>query len=152
MIECPECHRTERQNRTEKTDCGSQRYRCMFCQIKYTPEPKAWAYPEEMHQKAVQLYVDGMNLRRIARHLRVHHRRSLCGSKPMSTNYPIRRCPTKSKLKIAPTSPVTTLPRSFWKPVRVCEASEAERPKSSSITSICASIHPNRRACWYNSY
>ena len=46
----------------------------MFCQIKYTPQPKAWAYPEEMRKKALQLYVDGMNLRRIARHLGVHHR------------------------------------------------------------------------------
>jgi transposase-like protein len=46
----------------------------MYCQIKYTPEPKPWAYPTEMRHKAVQLYVDGMNLRRIARHLKVHHR------------------------------------------------------------------------------
>jgi transposase-like protein len=46
----------------------------MFCQIKYTPEPKAWAYPDEVRRKAVQLYVDGMNLRRIARHLGLHHR------------------------------------------------------------------------------
>ena len=74
MIECPKCHRTERQHRAGKTGGGSQRYRCMFCQFKYTPEPKAWAYPEEVRQKAIQLYVDGMNLRRIARHLGLHHR------------------------------------------------------------------------------
>jgi transposase len=46
----------------------------MFCQIKYTPHPKPWAYPEVMRKKALQLYVDGMNLWRIARHLGVHHR------------------------------------------------------------------------------
>jgi transposase-like protein len=46
----------------------------MFCQIRYTPEPKSRAYPEEMRQRAIQMYVDGMNLRRIARHLGVHHR------------------------------------------------------------------------------
>jgi len=46
----------------------------MFCHIKYTPEPKAWAYPEEVRRRAVELYVDGMSLRRIARHLGVHHR------------------------------------------------------------------------------
>jgi len=46
----------------------------MFCQIKYTPEPKAWAYPEEVRRQAIQMYVDGMNLRRIARHLGLHHR------------------------------------------------------------------------------
>jgi transposase-like protein len=74
MIQCPKCHRTERQNRAGKTESGSQRYRCMFCQIKYTPHPKPWAYPEEVRQKAIQLYVDGMNLRRIGRHLGVHHR------------------------------------------------------------------------------
>jgi transposase-like protein len=46
----------------------------MFCQIKYTPEPKPWVYPAEVRRQALQLYVDGMNLRRIARHLGVHHR------------------------------------------------------------------------------
>ncbi|MCL4559490.1 MAG: helix-turn-helix domain-containing protein [Chloroflexi bacterium] len=46
----------------------------MFCQIKYTPEPKPWAYSEEIRQQAIQMYVDGMNLRRIARHLNLHHR------------------------------------------------------------------------------
>jgi transposase len=46
----------------------------MFCQIKYTPEPKPWVYPEAVHQKAIQLYVDGMSLRRIAHHLGLHHR------------------------------------------------------------------------------
>ncbi|WP_407936234.1 IS1 family transposase, partial [Levilinea saccharolytica] len=30
MIRCPQCQRTERQNRAGKTDSGSQRYRCMF--------------------------------------------------------------------------------------------------------------------------
>lgn len=74
MIECPKCHRKERQNKAGRTGSGSQRYRCMFCQIKYTPEPKAWAYDEKVRKKALELYVDGMNLRRIARHLGTHHR------------------------------------------------------------------------------
>jgi transposase-like protein len=46
----------------------------MFCQIKYTPKPKEWAYDESVRRKALELYVDGMNLRRIARHLGTHHR------------------------------------------------------------------------------
>lgn len=46
----------------------------MYCQIKYTPEPKEWAYDEETRRKALEMYVDGMNLRRIARHLGTHHR------------------------------------------------------------------------------
>jgi len=46
----------------------------MYCQLKYTPEPKAWAYDAQMRQTAIGMYVDGLNLRRIARHLGLHHR------------------------------------------------------------------------------
>lgn len=46
----------------------------MYCQIKYTPEPKPWIYDEATRKKALEMYVDGMNLRRIARHLGIHHR------------------------------------------------------------------------------
>ena len=74
MKTCPKCERTDRQNRAGKTESGSQRYRCMHCGIKYTPTPKPWAYDEEFRRKAVQMYIDGMNLRRIGRHLGVHHR------------------------------------------------------------------------------
>ncbi len=46
----------------------------MHCGIKYTPNPKPWAYDETIRRQAVQMYVDGMNLRRIGRHLGIHHR------------------------------------------------------------------------------
>ena len=46
----------------------------MHCKCKYTPKPKPRGYPEDMRKQALQLYVDGMNLRRIGRHLGVHHR------------------------------------------------------------------------------
>jgi transposase len=46
----------------------------MYCGIKYTPNRKPWAYDEETRRKAIQMYVDGMNLRRIGRHLGIHHR------------------------------------------------------------------------------
>jgi len=46
----------------------------MRCGSKYTPEPKQHGYPDDMRKQAVQLYVDGMNLRRIGRHLGIHHR------------------------------------------------------------------------------
>jgi transposase-like protein len=97
MIECPKCHRTERQNRAGKTGSGSQRYRCMFCQIKYTPEPKPWAYPEEVRRKALQLYVDGMNLRRIARHLGLHHRTVSLWVQAQAANCPIHQYPPRSR-------------------------------------------------------
>ena len=46
----------------------------MHCGNKYTPEQKPRGYELEVRQKAIQMYVDGMNLRRIARHLGTHHR------------------------------------------------------------------------------
>lgn len=45
----------------------------MYCQRKYTPDPKLKVYPLELRQQAVQMFVDGMNLRRNARHLNVNH-------------------------------------------------------------------------------
>lgn len=74
MITCPHCHQTKRQNKAGQTTSGSQRYRCMFCHRKYTPEPKRQGYPPEVRQQALRMYVDGMNLRRIGRHLGLHHR------------------------------------------------------------------------------
>jgi transposase-like protein len=46
----------------------------MHCGTKYTPEPKLHGYPDEVRQQAIRMYVDGMNLRRIGRHLGLHHR------------------------------------------------------------------------------
>ena len=45
----------------------------MYCQRKYTPAAAAKGYPLELQQKAVKMYVDGLNYRRIARHLGVSH-------------------------------------------------------------------------------
>jgi len=71
MKRCPYCQETTRQNKAGTTKAGSQRYRCMHCHRKYTPEPKHQGYPESMHKRALEMYVDGGNLRRIARHLKV---------------------------------------------------------------------------------
>lgn len=43
----------------------------MPCNRKYTPEPKQQGYPESVRKRAMEMYVDGNNLRRIARHLKV---------------------------------------------------------------------------------
>ena len=43
----------------------------MHCNRKYTPEPKKQGYPDSLRKRAVEMYVDGGNLRRIARHLKV---------------------------------------------------------------------------------
>ncbi|HSO10744.1 MAG TPA: hypothetical protein VLT51_00105 [Anaerolineales bacterium] len=43
----------------------------MHCNRKYTPEPKQQGYSERLRKKAAEMYVDGGNLRRIARHLKI---------------------------------------------------------------------------------
>jgi transposase-like protein len=73
MIICPNCQNTSRQVKVGRTQAGSQRYQCQHCGQKYTPVPKQQGYADEIRQQAVRLYVDGMNLRRIARHLGVVH-------------------------------------------------------------------------------
>lgn len=73
MSQCPYCQKQDRQVKAGHTAAGSQRYKCQHCQRRYTPAPKEAGYGEELRQQAVRLYVDGMNFRRIARHLGVHH-------------------------------------------------------------------------------
>ena len=43
----------------------------MVCGKKYTPAPKDRGYSDEVRQRAVEMYVDGNNLRRIGRQLGV---------------------------------------------------------------------------------
>ena len=74
MKTCPRCHQTTRQNKAGKTASASQRYRCMHCGCKYTPEPKVHGYGDDVRKQALQMYVDGMNLRRIGRQLGLNHR------------------------------------------------------------------------------
>lgn len=74
MIKCPHCHQTDNQVKAGKTRTGSQRWKCKVCNRRYTPNPKPQGYPDEVRHQAVKLYVDGMNYRRIARHLGVDHK------------------------------------------------------------------------------
>ena len=39
-----------------------------------TPDPKPQGYPAKLRKQAAEMYVDGGNLRKVARHLKVHHR------------------------------------------------------------------------------
>lgn len=73
MNTCPHCQATTRQVKVGRTPSGSQRLKCQHCGRKYTPQPKEQGYPDAMRQQALRMYVDGMNLRRIARHLGVVH-------------------------------------------------------------------------------
>ena len=73
MRKCPKCGSETRQHKIGFTAAGSQRYKCQECGCKYTPEPKPQGYPEELRQKAVRMYLDGLNFRRIGRLLGVDH-------------------------------------------------------------------------------
>lgn len=71
-MKCPRCESSDKQHKVGKTRAGSQRYRCYGCGCKYTPIQQAHGYSAETRRKAIQLYVDGMNLRRIGRQLQVN--------------------------------------------------------------------------------
>jgi len=73
-MKCSYCAEENRQVKAGRNyHSRTQRYQCKHCLRHYTPEPKQVGYSDEIRQQAVQLYVDGMNLRRIARHLGVNH-------------------------------------------------------------------------------
>ncbi len=72
MNSCPRCQATTKQHKIGRTASGSQRYKCQQCGRSYTPEPKQPGYDQRIRRQAVQLYSDGMNFRRIARHLGVN--------------------------------------------------------------------------------
>lgn len=65
----------------------------MQCGCKYTPEPKPIGYPLEIRRQALQLYVDGMNLRRIRRHLGIHHRTISLWVKALAARLPAAPLP-----------------------------------------------------------
>src|SRR5215468_2890382 len=77
MIKCAYCEQSERQVKDGLNGSGSQRYRCQGCRRRYTPEPHEHGYSDTLHQRAVELYADGMNFRRIARHLKVNHQTNI---------------------------------------------------------------------------
>ena len=72
-MKCPYCGSSENQVKDGMNGSGSQRYRCKSCGRRHTPEPHGQGYEQALRQKAIELYVDGMNFRRIARHLKVNH-------------------------------------------------------------------------------
>jgi transposase-like protein len=71
----------------------------MHCGSKYIPEPKVHGYGADVRRQAVQLYVDGMNLRRIGRHLGIHHRTVSLWVKASATSLP--EVPVPKEVKIA---------------------------------------------------
>ena len=71
MIPCTSCQRHDKQVKVGFNPSGSQRYQCKVCKRKYTPKPNPQGYSAALRQRAVRMYVDGLNFRRIARLLKV---------------------------------------------------------------------------------
>ncbi len=71
--ECPSCQSSERQIKTGRNRSRTQRFMCRECGKTYTPEAKKQGYAEEVREKAVRMYVEGNNFRRIGRLLYVNH-------------------------------------------------------------------------------
>src|SRR2546423_5530563 len=71
MITCPHCQCRAEQVKVGFNPSGSQRFLCKVCQRKYTPQPNPQGHSAVTRRRAVQLYVDGLNFRRIARVLQV---------------------------------------------------------------------------------
>jgi transposase-like protein len=88
MNTSPYCQSTERQVKAGKTQAGSQRRQCMACGRRYTPNPQEPGYHAEIRLQAVRMYVDGMNYRRIARHLGVDHKSVMNWVKAYSARLP----------------------------------------------------------------
>ncbi|MEZ4518303.1 MAG: helix-turn-helix domain-containing protein [Chloroflexota bacterium] len=73
QISCPKCYETARQIKDGHTSSGSQRYRCRHCGCRYTPFPQTNGYDEEVRFQALQLYLEGLSIRQVARLLDVNH-------------------------------------------------------------------------------
>jgi transposase-like protein len=71
--ECPGCETNEQQIKTGRNRSGTQRMLCRGCGRTYTIEPKPRGYAEEVREKAVRMYVEGNNFRRIGRLLGVNY-------------------------------------------------------------------------------
>jgi transposase-like protein len=69
----------------------------MHCGSRYTPEPKQQGYPDEVRKRALEMYVDGMNLRRIGRHLGLHHSTISLWVKAYAANLPETPKPAEVK-------------------------------------------------------
>jgi transposase-like protein len=72
MSECPKCGSARNQVRAGRNRCGTQRYLCQECGRQYTPKPKPQGYSDAVRVRAVRMYVDGANFRRIGRELGVN--------------------------------------------------------------------------------
>jgi transposase-like protein len=50
-----------------KSEVGSKRYKCQYCQVRYTHIQKERSHPDELRFQAIKMYVEGINYRQIGR-------------------------------------------------------------------------------------
>jgi transposase-like protein len=72
VLTCPTCGAITKQHRAGKNPAGTARRECRHCGRTYTPAPKHKGYDLAVRRQALKMYVDGLNFRRIARHLGVN--------------------------------------------------------------------------------
>ncbi len=92
-MKCPKCQKEDGQVKSGRTECGSQRYKCQHCGGRYTPEPKAQGYSQEVRMQAVRMYVDGINFRRIGRQIGVNPQSAANWVKVYAAQLPPARLP-----------------------------------------------------------
>jgi len=71
--ECLSCQNQPEQIKSGRNRSGTQRVMCRGCGKTSTPEPKGRGYSEDVREKAVRMYVEGNNFRRIGRLLGVNY-------------------------------------------------------------------------------
>ena len=64
---CPKCGAEEKQIKRGVNRSKTQRYGCMICGTRYTPEPKKHTYTEEERQEAIKMYYSGVSGRGVAK-------------------------------------------------------------------------------------
>ena len=102
---CPTCGETTQQHQAGTNPSGSARRECQHCGRTYTPAPKTRGYDLALRRQALKLYVDGMNFRRIARHLSVNHQTIINWVNGAAANLPAPPLPRERQSE----KPVDTL-------------------------------------------
>jgi transposase-like protein len=77
---------------------GTQRFWCRDCGRTFTAPAKQRGYPPEMRQRAVQLYLDGNNLRRTGRLLGIDHMTVAAWIRQHAQGLPAAPAPTDSAI------------------------------------------------------
>ncbi len=70
-MNCPKCKNDN--NIKDGIAKGKQRYKCKFCNYRYTVEIKSTAKPKNTKRQALELYLEGLGFRSIGRFLGVSH-------------------------------------------------------------------------------